>query len=124
MGRNLSQLMSDDDSDPEGELAGRFIAIEGIVAENEDPEHQHRIKVIIPLLDEYRVRDEWVRQAGCYVGGPGFGSFYMPPIGSEVVLFGRLGQKYNLYYLSVYNEDFRVPADFPDSSDGRDARAG
>jgi hypothetical protein len=28
------------------------------------------------------------------------------------VLFGRLGQKHNLYYSSVFNENFIVPADF------------
>lgn len=93
-----------------------LIAVEGIVAVNEDPERRHRIKVIIPSMDEEKVRDEWVEQLGVYVGGPGFGSFYLPAVGSEVRLFGRLGQKHNLVYLSVYNEDFIVPPDFEDSA--------
>jgi len=115
MGRNLFQMLGDDGADSDGDDRW-MIAVEAIVAENEDPEHQHRIKVIIPLLDENNVRDEWVRQMGCYVGGPGYGSFLLPAIGSEVVLFGRLGQKYNLFYMSVYNEDYVVPADFRDTS--------
>src|SRR5258708_25105031 len=114
MGRNLFQMLGDDGADSDGDDRW-MIAVEAIVAENEDPEHQHRIKVIIPLLDENNVRDEWVRQMGCYVGGPGYGSFLLPAIGSEVVLFGRLGQKYNLFYMSVYNEDYIVPADFSSS---------
>ncbi len=86
--------------------------VEAIVAVNEDPENQHRIKVTIPLMDEERVYDKWVRQIGVHVLGPGYGSFFVPPIGSEVVLFGRLGQKHNLYYMCVYNEDYIVGPDF------------
>lgn len=87
-------------------------ALEAIVEENEDPEHQHRIKVVIPSLDEHRVRDEWVKQLVAFVGPPGYGSCFVPEKGSEVVLFGRLGEKHTLYYISVYNESFVVPADF------------
>jgi hypothetical protein len=90
--------------------------VEGIVAINEDPENQHRVKVVIPALDEEQVYDKWVRQIGVHVLGPGYGSFFVPPVGGEVILFGRLGQKHNLYYLSVYNEDFVVPADFRDTA--------
>lgn len=100
-----------------------LVCVEGIVAINEDPENQHRIKVVIPLLDENSIYDKWVRQMGCYVGSNGFGSFFLPPLGSEVVLFGRLGQKHNLFYMSVYNEDFEVPADFRNES-GSDAVCG
>jgi len=101
--------------------AGRdrwLIGVEGIVAINEDPENQHRIKVVIPSIDSDHIFDKWVRQIGAYVGGPGFGSFFMPANGSEVVLFGRLGQKHNLYYQSVYNEDFPVAMDFRNDDGG------
>ena len=94
------------------DIDDRLICVEAIVAENEDPEHQHRVKVIIPIMDEHQMRDEWVRPMVPYVGGVGFGSFFVPARGSEVVLFGRLGQKHNLFYLSVYNEDYPVPTDF------------
>lgn len=115
MTRNLFQQMGGKKAT--GELNDEWMTgVEAIVAENEDPERQHRIKVVIPIIDENQVYDKWVKQLGVYVGGPGFGSFYVPPKGSEVVLFGRLGQKHNLYYLSVYNESFIVPPDFEDSS--------
>lgn len=90
--------------------------IEAIVVVNEDPENQHRIKVVIPSIDENNINDKWVRQMGVHVLGPGYGSFFIPPIGSEVVLFGRLGEKHNLYFMSVYNEDYIVPPDFADST--------
>ncbi|HEY8203878.1 MAG TPA: phage baseplate assembly protein V [Pyrinomonadaceae bacterium] len=88
--------------------------LEAIVAINEDPEFQHRIKVIIPALDENNVYDKWVRSLSVFVLGQGYGSFFVPPIGSEVTLFSRLGAKHNLFYLPTYNEDFIVPADFRD----------
>ncbi|HKO43324.1 MAG TPA: phage baseplate assembly protein V [Pyrinomonadaceae bacterium] len=109
MTRNLIQQMRRASKE---DIDDRLICVEAIVAENEDPEHQHRIKVVIPTMDEHQVRDEWVRPMVPYVGGPGFGSFLVPPRGTEVVLFGRLGQKHNLFYLSVYNEDCPVPTDF------------
>jgi len=109
MGKKLLQQMrrvANADNDD------RLICVEAIVSVTDDPEHQHRIKVVIPMMDEDRVRDEWVRPMVPYVGGPGFGSFFVPAKGSEVVLFGRLGQKHSLFYMSVYNETHPVPADF------------
>jgi hypothetical protein len=90
--------------------------IEGIVAINEDPEFQQRIMCTIPALDEDVVFQKWVRPLAVFVLGPGYGSFFVPPIGSEVLLFSRLGDKHNLFYTPVYNEDFLVPPDFRDTS--------
>jgi hypothetical protein len=87
-------------------------ALPGIVAENEDPENQHRIKVVIPSIDEDRVCDEWVKQLVLYVGPPGYGSFFVPEKGVEVALFGELGEKHTLFYLPVFNEDRVTPSDF------------
>ena len=120
MGRNLSQLIRHQAREASSERW--MTGVEGIVVENEDPENQHRIKVKIEVLDEFKVLDKWVRQIGCYVGGPGYGSFFVPEINTEVILFGRLGQKYNLYYMSVYNEDFPVPADFRFPREGGNSR--
>jgi Type VI secretion system/phage-baseplate injector OB domain len=79
----------------------------GIVAENNDPANQHRIKVVIPSLVENETYDEWVRSfASCF--GDGFGTCFIPKIGTEVVLFGTLGEKFNLFYASVFNEDYRI----------------
>jgi hypothetical protein len=92
-------------------------AVPAIVVDNEDPEREHRIKVVIPAMDEEKAYPEWVRSLSALVFGYGFGSFFLPPKGAEVALFGQLGQKHHLFYLGgLYNEDFKVPADFPDAS--------
>ena len=88
--------------------------LEAIVVVNEDPEHQHRIKVTIPLLGPDEIFDKWIRPIGVFVLGPGYGSFFVPPLGSEVTLFARVGAKHNLFYACAYNEDFVVPPDFRD----------
>lgn len=87
----------------------------GIVAVNEDPERQHRVKVIIPSIDEEKVFDDWARQM-VFCMGNGYGSVFIPPVGSEVVLFGGLGQKYNLFYAGLYNEEMQIAADFENST--------
>ena len=94
---------------------GWLMGVTGRVAENEDPERQHRVKVLIPSIDEDVVYDEWARQM-VFCLGNGYGSFFIPPVGSEVVLFGQLGQKFNLFYASVYNEEMQIAADFEDST--------
>lgn len=91
---------------------GRWLfGVNGIVADNNDSERQHRVKVIIPSIDEDLVYDEWVRQM-VFCLGNGFGSAFIPPIGTEVVLFGELGEKFNLFYATVYNEEMFVPEGF------------
>lgn len=84
-----------------------MMGVAAIVADNKDPENQHRVRVIIPSVDEDLIFDEWIRQIA-FCLGDGFGSVFIPPLGSEVVLFGELGQKYNLYYASVYNEEMMI----------------
>lgn len=93
-----------------------MVAVEGIVVDNNDPENQHRVRLLIPSIDEDRIYDKWARQLVMFVGGPGYGSFFVPAEGSEVVVWGRLGQKHNLYYMSVYNENYIVPEDFRSSA--------
>jgi len=108
---DLYNLMGD--KEHTGQVVDKWVfALEAIVAINEDPEHQHRIKVIIPAIDEDMIHDKWVKRIVWWSGAPGYGDFHIPEKGSEVVLFGRLGQKHNLYYGSVFNEDFIVPSDF------------
>lgn len=89
---------------------GRWlIGVPAIVADNQDPERQHRVRVIIPSIDEDLIYDEWARQM-VFCLGLGFGSVFVPPVGSEVVLFGQLGQKHNLFFASLYNEEQRISA--------------
>ena len=90
-----------------------LMGVPAIVADNRDPERQHRVKVIIPSIDEDMYFDEWARQL-VFCLGNGFGSAFIPPRGSEVVLFGQLGQKYNLFYASLYNEEMLVPEGYND----------
>ena len=94
------------------------MGLEAIIAINVDPEHQHRVKVIIPAIDEHEIHDKWVKRLVWWSGAPGYGDFHYPEIGSEVILLGRLGQKHNLYYISVFNEDFLVPSDFWEDEGG------
>ncbi|PYS88967.1 MAG: hypothetical protein DMF64_18865 [Acidobacteria bacterium] len=95
-----------------------MVAVEGIVADTGDPEQMHRVRVVIPLIDESEVHDEWIPALVPWVGANHYGPVHLPEIGSEVLLFGRLGQKHTLFYLSRFNEDFNVPGEFADRSRG------
>lgn len=86
-----------------------MIAVEAIVAENVDPEHQDRIKVIIPSVDQDRVYDKWVRPMVRFASPEGYADSHRPKIGAEVLLFGREGEKHNVYYVAVTNEIYLVP---------------
>jgi hypothetical protein len=86
-----------------------FVAIPGIVAINEDPEHQDRIKCVIPYIDEDVIHDKWIDSLVRFVGPEGYGDSHRPALGTEVILFGRSGQPHNIFYVSRFNEDFLVP---------------
>lgn len=88
-----------------------LMGVTGIVADNQDPERQHRVRVVIPSIDEDLIYDEWARQM-VFCLGNGYGTAFIPPVNSEVVLFGALGQKFNLFYASLYNEEMAVPSGF------------
>ena len=100
-----------------GQIREQWIGgLEAIVAVVDDPEHRHRIKVKIPAIDENQIHDMWVDRLVWFTGPEGYGDFHLPGIGSEVVLFGRLGEKKHLYYMSRFNEDFIVPPEFRSST--------
>ena len=86
-----------------------MIGVEGFVADVSDPEGMHRIRVIIPSIDEEAIHDEWIPALAPWVGAPGYGPVNLPEMGTEVLLFGRLGEKHSLFYLSRYNEDSPHP---------------
>lgn len=89
-----------------------LIAVNGIIADTNDPEGMHRVRVIIPSIDESFVHDEWVTHMMPWVGPQGYGPVNLPAVGSEVVLFGTFGQPYSLFCISRFNEDFKVPNEF------------
>jgi len=93
-----------------------FQCVSAIVADNDDPLHQHRIRVIIPIINKDKPQEGWVKQMGGFAGAGGYGSFDIPKIGQEVVLFSEFGEGKNLYYQSVYNENNLVPGDFNDET--------
>jgi hypothetical protein len=121
MVRRLSAHMTTTRAGREAAAASRdnwMIAVEATVIENADPEGMHRVKVRIDLLDEAVTHDEWVTALVPWVGAAGYGPAHAPEVGSEVLLFGRLGERHTLFYLSRFNEDFPVPAEFADGSRG------
>lgn len=95
-----------------------MVGVEGIVVSTDDPERMHRVKVLIPSIDENLTHDEWVTALVPWVGAAGYGPVHPPEVGSEVVLFGRLGQTHGLFYLSRFNEDFPSPAEFAGGARG------
>lgn len=93
-----------------------------LVAVNEDPEHRHRIKVIVPSLKEDTILDKWIDRWCWWTGDPGYGDYHYPELGSEVTIGGMRGQKHHLFYVSRFNEDFLVPKDFWGPPDTRGFR--
>lgn len=90
----------------------------GIVTDTNDPDRQHRIKVILPSIDEDNQHDDWIRPSSRICLGEGFGSVFLPEKGQEVLVTGVLGDKYNFVYEgAVYNESQTIPeelnADWP-----------
>lgn len=97
---------------------GRWLISEAaIVADVNDPENQHRIRVIIPSIDEDLIYDEWVRPAAVCLGD-GFGSVFIPKKGTEVFITGVLGQKFNLFYSSTYNEENLISDELNEETPG------
>lgn len=97
---------------------GRWLFAESaIVADNDDPEKQHRIRVVIPSIDENLIFDEWVRPAA-FCLGDGFGTVFIPPKGAEVIVTGALGQKFNLFYFSTFNEAMLIPPELSKNNPG------
>ncbi len=95
---------------------GDFFCVEAIVARNDDPENRCRVQCVVPVIDEDEIHEIWARRFQIYVGENGFGDYFVPDIGAEVLVLGRLGDTNNLFYAPLWNEDIKPSADFPDKS--------
>lgn len=108
-----SSLMNSDERDF-GD--GAFFCSEAIVARNDDPENRCRVQCIVPIIDENEVHEVWARRFQLYVGSPGYGDHFVPEVGAEVVLIGRMGDTNNLFYSPLFNETYLPAPDFPDAT--------
>ncbi len=95
-----------------------FIAIEGIVVETAINDGIPQIKAKVGIIHDEYVHDEWITAMMAWVGADGYGPVNLPALGSEILIFGRLGQKHTLFALSRYNEEFHAPPEFADGSRG------
>lgn len=95
-----------------------MIAVEARVADVDDLEGMHRVRVVVPMYDENEILDEWIPAMQAFTRKDGYGAVFRPEIGSEVLLFGRFGERHTLFYMSRYNEERRTPSEFDDGSCG------
>jgi uncharacterized protein involved in type VI secretion and phage assembly len=88
-----------------------FFGLEtGIVVENIDPDKEGRIKVGFEWFDE-GTKSEWCRLAELYAG-PGFGSCFVPEVGTQVVLAFMKGSMHEPIVLGgLYSRKHKPPAD-------------
>jgi hypothetical protein len=93
---------------------GQFFCAEGIVARVDDPENRCRIQCVLPIFNEEEIYPIWARRIQLHVGAPGYGDYFVPEPGAEVMLQGRFGDTNNLFYAPLYNEDHLPARDFPD----------
>jgi hypothetical protein len=94
------------------------MALAGIVADVEDPEGLHRLRAIIPAISEDYIHDEWMPVMMPWVGPDGYGPAHLPELNTEVLIFGRYGQKHSLFCLPLYDETHLPPAEFADGARG------
>lgn len=84
--------------------------VEGIVVDNVDPDKQGRIKVTFPWYHEGTVT-EWCRVRQLYAG-PGYGTFFIPEKGDEVLLaFVHGDMRMAIILGGLYNGKDRPPSD-------------
>lgn len=101
-----------DDYRPQGLPMG----LNGIVADNEDPLHLGRVKVVIPSISETEVCKKWISPFPGSISKQGHGFASIPQKGVEVALWSRAGGKHELFYTTQFNEAGALPEDVPDES--------
>lgn len=111
---NTADLMNGNEERDFG--AGDFFCAEALVARNDDPENRCRVQLTIPIFDENEIHEIWARRVNLFVGENGFGDYFIPEIGAEVVVLGRMGDTNNLFYATLWNEERKPSGEFPDKS--------
>jgi phage baseplate assembly protein V len=69
---------------PQSQPARFYGVVVGIVTNNQDPEHMHRVKVRFPWLSK-EVESNWARVAAVMAGG-GRGTYFLPEVDDEVLV--------------------------------------
>ena len=82
--------------------------VEGLVTDNADPDREGKVRVMFPWFDASTV-SEWCRILQPYAGN-GYGTFFVPEIGDEVVIgFGHGDMRLPIVLGGVYNGRDKPP---------------
>ena len=91
------------------ELRPVYSVTTGTVVENWDSKHPGMVKVELFLGEEGKNKTDWVRVAQPYAGN-GFGSYFLPEVGDEVVLAFNLGDRdHPIVIGSLWNQVDKLP---------------
>jgi len=83
--------------------------VEAIVTANDDPAKEGRVKVQFPWFDE-QMETEWCRVRQAYAGN-GYGAFFIPEVGDEVVVsFIQGDMRFPIILGGLYNGQDKPPS--------------
>lgn len=89
-----------------------FSITTGYVKENYNDKFQGRVKVEFFLAEEGKAVSEWIRVMTPYAGS-GFGNFFLPEVGSEVVVGFNMGMIDEAIVLGcLWNDVDKIPESF------------
>ena len=81
----------------------------GVVKENWDDKHPGMVKVEFFLGEQGKTLTNWVRVAQLYAGN-GYGAYWLPEVGDEVILAFNMGDVNKPYVLgSLWNNKDKIP---------------
>ena len=90
--------------------------VEGLVTDNADPDGEGKVRVNYPWFDCQTI-SEWCRVLQPYAG-PGYGMFFVPEIGDEVVVgFAHGDMRLPIILGGVYNGKDKPPSHRDDATD-------
>ncbi|HKM53832.1 MAG TPA: phage baseplate assembly protein V [Isosphaeraceae bacterium] len=90
--------------------------VEGLVTDNADPDREGKVRVNYPWFDSQTI-SEWCRILQPYAGS-GYGHFFVPEIGDEVVVgFAHGDMRLPIILGGVYNGKDKPPSHRDDATD-------